>query len=352
MACSGGSDFPGSDAARIDGGREMEDAGERDSSSALTDARPEDQGTRLDHGPADAGTCLDRGDSCEPGLVECCGDQFACGTTTAGLVCCGEMGAACATPDGSDCCGSALCVGGRCQPPGGPAPRFAAPFQCGERWTYSHHSAEVRLALDFVRSDGGATAGAPVLASAAGVATRHFQAGGAGNYVVVEHGDGWRTYYFHLSEYSVSDGAWVERGTPVGRTGSTGASSGAHIHYEQLRGGAGQTIHLEGASLAPYPPTYGSAHWTSETACDGPRSFATWGNDRPIHETPSTSSRVLRTIATPTTVSVDCQARGGVVTAEGYMNEWWAHVPALGGYLSNIYIAVSESFLPGVPECL
>ena len=37
--------------------------------------------------------------------------------------------------------------------------------------------------------------------------------------------------------------------------------------------------------------------------------------------------------------------------AGGYMNDWWAHLPELGGYLSNIYIAVPETFLPGVPEC-
>ena len=57
--------------------------------------------------------------------------------------------------------------------PASAAPTFKAPFPCGQRWTYSHHSAEVRQALDFVRNDGGATAGTPVLASASGTATRH-----------------------------------------------------------------------------------------------------------------------------------------------------------------------------------
>lgn len=59
--------------------------------------------------------------------------------------------------------------------PAAAAPNFKAPYPCGQQWTYSHHSAEVRLALDFVRTDGGATAGTPVLASAAGTAYRYSQ---------------------------------------------------------------------------------------------------------------------------------------------------------------------------------
>ncbi|MFI6642406.1 M23 family metallopeptidase [Streptomyces sp. NPDC050504] len=149
------------------------------------------------------------------------------------------------------------------------APNFKAPFPCGQKWTYSHHSAEVRQALDFVRSDGGGTAGTPVLASAAGTATRHSQPSGAGNYVVVDHGGGWKTYYFHLAAYSVGDGAQVAQGQQIGTTGSTGNSSGAHIHYEQLYNGAGQSIVINGQSLAPYPGSYGSKHLTSDNGCSG-----------------------------------------------------------------------------------
>ena len=62
------------------------------------------------------------------------------------------------------------------QSPALAAPNFKAPFPCGQRWTYSHHSAEVRQALDFVRADGGPTAGAPQVASAAGIARLYFAA--------------------------------------------------------------------------------------------------------------------------------------------------------------------------------
>ncbi|MGA5219553.1 M23 family metallopeptidase [Streptomyces cinereoruber] len=149
------------------------------------------------------------------------------------------------------------------------APVFKAPFACGQKWTYSHHSAEVRQALDFVRSDGGGTAGAPVLASASGTAYRYSQPSGAGNYIVIEHGGGWKTYYFHLSAYSVAHGAAVSQGRQIGTTGSTGNSSGAHIHYEQLYNGVGQPIRINGTSLAPYPGSYGSRHLTSDNGCSG-----------------------------------------------------------------------------------
>lgn len=150
--------------------------------------------------------------------------------------------------------------------PASAAPNFKAPFPCGQTWTYSHHSAEVRLALDFIRSDGGATNGAPVLASAAGTAFRYYESG-AGNYVVIDHGGGWKTYYFHLSGFSVPHGAAVGQGQQIGTTGSTGNSTGPHQHYEQLLNGAGQTIRINGVSLAPYPGSYYQKYLTSDNAC-------------------------------------------------------------------------------------
>ncbi|REG37351.1 peptidase M23-like protein [Archangium gephyra] len=134
-------------------------------------------------------------------------------------------------------------------------PNFQAPFACGQTWTYDHHSTEVRRALDFVKH-GGDTNGQPQFASAAGYATRHYEAGGAGNYIKIDHGGGWQTYYFHLSAFSVPDRTQVAQGQQIGVTGSTGASSGPHIHYEQLLNGVGQDIVLNGVSLAPYPSSY------------------------------------------------------------------------------------------------
>ncbi|MFF8413749.1 MULTISPECIES: peptidoglycan DD-metalloendopeptidase family protein [Streptomyces] len=233
------------------------------------------------------------------------------------------------------------------------APTFKAPYPCGQQWTYSHHSAEVRRALDFVRTDGGATAGTPVLASAAGTATRYSQPSGAGNYVVIDHGGGWQTYYFHLSAYSVASGAWVNQGQQIGTTGSTGNSSGAHIHYEQLYNGVGQNIVINGAGLS-YPGSYYQAYLTSDNGCGGSGSgwpFNTWGSGINVRADARLSARVVTTLGGPTAVRVLCQKQGDTVSAEGYTNNWWSKLRDQNGFISNIYIDNPNAKLPGVPLC-
>lgn len=199
------------------------------------------------------GACLQATDPCDDETM-CC-DGLSCDTTTLGKVCCGGVAAPCATQNGEDCCGDLLCVAGTCLE-AGTMPLFQAPFACDESWTYSHHSQEVRRALDFI-SNGGTTNGAPVLAAAAGIATQHHEPGGAGDYIAIEHGGGWKTYYFHLQAFSVGDGVMVTQGQEIGLVGSTGASSGPHLHFEELLDGVGQDIWLGGEALAPYPGSYG-----------------------------------------------------------------------------------------------
>ncbi|MCZ2525160.1 M23 family metallopeptidase [Streptomyces sp. NPDC059506] len=231
------------------------------------------------------------------------------------------------------------------------APNFKAPFACGQKWTYSHHSAEVRRALDFVRSDGGTTSGAPVLASAGGTATRMSQPDGAGNYIVIDHGGGWKTYYFHLASYSVASGTYVSQGRQIGTTGSTGNSSGPHIHYEQLYNGVGQDIRINGSAL-PYPSSYGQYHLTSDNGCSsGGTAFRTWGSDVRVRADAYLSSAVVGSLSGPTDVVVVCQKQGDTVSAEGYTNNWWSKLRDQGGFITNIYIDHPDAKLPGVPLC-
>jgi murein DD-endopeptidase MepM/ murein hydrolase activator NlpD len=61
--------------------------------------------------------------------------------------------------------------------------------------------------------------------------------GGYGNTVVVEHANGVRTRYAHLSSIQVEAGAIVDAGTVVGRVGSSGRSTGPHLHFEVLQDG-------------------------------------------------------------------------------------------------------------------
>jgi len=80
--------------------------------------------------------------------------------------------------------------------------------------------------------------GAPVMASAAGkviVARSGGWNGGYGYYVVISHGNGTQTLYAHLSAVFVSVGQQVVQGQIIGNTGSTGKSTGPHLHFE-IRG--------------------------------------------------------------------------------------------------------------------
>lgn len=80
--------------------------------------------------------------------------------------------------------------------------------------------------------------------------------------------------------------------------------------------------------------------------------FTTWGSGVNVRSGPSTDTEVVDVLTGPTEVEVSCQVQGELVSAEGYTNDWWAHVPDLGGYVSNIYVDVPEAVLPGVPDCM
>jgi len=62
--------------------------------------------------------------------------------------------------------------------------------------------------------------------------------GGYGNTVVIAHPGGWKTLYAHLSRIIVSVGQYVKQGQYIAKSGNTGRSTGAHLHFEILREGA------------------------------------------------------------------------------------------------------------------
>lgn len=74
--------------------------------------------------------------------------------------------------------------------------------------------------------------GTPIVATRSGyVTTAAYQAGGAGNYVSLSHGDGFGSIYMHMTHYVVKYGQYVEAGQVIGYMGTTGGSTGVHLHF-------------------------------------------------------------------------------------------------------------------------
>jgi murein DD-endopeptidase MepM/ murein hydrolase activator NlpD len=95
-------------------------------------------------------------------------------------------------------------------------------------------------------ADPAATDGQLVVATHAGVARVYPMSWPAGNFVLVEDAQsGWSTAYAHLAVIDVADGQFVEAGAALGAVGSTGQSSGPHLHYEVRYGG----VNLDPAGL-------------------------------------------------------------------------------------------------------
>jgi murein DD-endopeptidase MepM/ murein hydrolase activator NlpD len=109
--------------------------------------------------------------------------------------------------------------------------------------------------LGFVRMhagiDFGAAYGSPIFAVADGIVSFAGRHGGHGNYVRLEHGGGNGTGYGHMSRIAVSPGARVSAGQVIGYVGSSGLSTGPHLHFEAYQ--AGRTINPMGLRFAARP---------------------------------------------------------------------------------------------------
>lgn len=76
--------------------------------------------------------------------------------------------------------------------------------------------------------------GTEISTTAAGKVIDKGYSDGHGNYVVIDHGKGFKTRYFHMQKSLVEKNALVERGQTIGLVGNTGRSTGPHLHYEIL----------------------------------------------------------------------------------------------------------------------
>lgn len=82
-----------------------------------------------------------------------------------------------------------------------------------------------------------APTGTPIYAAQSGTVTSAGYSGNAGNMIVINHGNGMQTYYMHCSKIYVSAGTKVSKGQNIGAVGSTGNSTGPHLHFQVMLNG-------------------------------------------------------------------------------------------------------------------
>lgn len=102
--------------------------------------------------------------------------------------------------------------------------RLSSPF--GPRWGRFHYGIDLANAT-----------GTDVVAADGGVVTRAGMAGSYGNLIIIDHQNGTSTRYAHLSAFNVKAGDVVQKGQSIGKIGSTGRSTGPHLHFEVRVGG-------------------------------------------------------------------------------------------------------------------
>jgi len=121
-----------------------------------------------------------------------------------------------------------------------------APVSAGMTWPVAGHITSYfgyryHPILHFTRFhagvDFGASWGSPIVAAADGIVAAAGWAGGYGRQVRIAHGGGLVTSYSHMSSIVASPGSYVRAGQVIGYVGSSGLSTGPHLHYEVLRSG-------------------------------------------------------------------------------------------------------------------
>lgn len=92
--------------------------------------------------------------------------------------------------------------------------------------------------------------GTPIYAAHGGTAYTAYDSGGYGNYVYIDHGNGWETEYGHVNSFAISNGQTVAQGDHIAGMGDSGNSTGPHLHFgvevnndpRSIPGSDGQTI--------------------------------------------------------------------------------------------------------------
>ena len=124
-------------------------------------------------------------------------------------------------------------------PSGRPVEKLALTSNFGVRSDPFNHSARMHKGIDIP-----GPVGTPIHATADGIVNRAGWASGYGNLIQISHGSGMETRYGHMSKLLVPANSFVKRGQIIGLMGSTGRSTGSHLHYE---------VRVDGAAINPLP---------------------------------------------------------------------------------------------------
>ncbi|NUP04608.1 MAG: peptidoglycan DD-metalloendopeptidase family protein [Polyangiaceae bacterium] len=221
---------------------------------------------------------------------------------------------------------------------------FELPFPCNQVWsgqTRSNHSPQ--KSVDFNRSN---DFGDTVVASAGGKVTRVENEGNTsyGRWVEIDHGGGYRTRYAHLSVQSVSIGQNVSRGQKIGEVGSTGGSTGPHLHFELRLNGTAIKPVFHGATAL----FYGTKNYTSHNCSAGgggggggvSGTVNTAGPDLTIRASASPNSAAVGSVADGAHVTIKCQKHGVSVSGTYGTSTLWDFIGT--GYVADAYVSTGS----------
>ena len=117
---------------------------------------------------------------------------------------------------------------------------FRIPISAKFRWTspFGYRIDPISGVRSFhTGTDMACPTGTPILAAMSGKVVKTGQTRVYGNYVILDHGNGYQTVYMHMSKIIASKGQWVSQGTRIGLVGSTGYSTGPHLHFTVYKNG-------------------------------------------------------------------------------------------------------------------
>ena len=212
------------------------------------------------------------------------------------------------------------------------------PFPCGQSWkgqTRSNHNP--KQSVDFSLTNGKGN-GDLVIASASGKIKKIGDLGkqSYGKYVYIDHGGGWETRYAHLSKITVKKGQTIKAGQKIGNVGSTGNSTGPHLHFEQKLNGVVKPVTFGSSKVAYYSTkTYKSSNSCKPKTYTG--TIKVNSGKLAVHEKPSSSSKVVQSLPNKSKVTISCQVKGTSVKGPYGTSKLWDRI-GTGKYVPDSYV--------------